>query len=268
MAQLNSFLAAQRTIGNPQQTIRAIEQALGPQKITVGGVSATTHFARVLVAADFRMKRIAMGFDPSPVKDLPSYLQMVSAGSVGRGPQSAMPRWWLEAKYEPVSTDGDGLAWRLKPAAVECLTENDFVAADGTRRTSDKANPQAQKWAATMTKNYDERAKADSTFGQLRSIMDLAVVAALIKKEGLVGFANLEIPTLMGSEYVQYFNAPKEVASIASFIRKGNNWIISASGGVKFQPWQMADNTKQDKSVLTEREKISTQVGSARWWWN
>ncbi|HWB01240.1 MAG TPA: DUF1598 domain-containing protein, partial [Pirellulales bacterium] len=44
-----------------------IERALGPQQIRIGGVPASSHFARVLVAADYRMKQIGMGHEKSPV---------------------------------------------------------------------------------------------------------------------------------------------------------------------------------------------------------
>ena len=36
------------------------EKALGPQKISINGVPKTSHFARMLVASDYKMKRIAM----------------------------------------------------------------------------------------------------------------------------------------------------------------------------------------------------------------
>ena len=49
-----------------------MEEALGPQTISITGVPPTSHFARVIVAADFRMKRLAMDFEPAPVDDMPS----------------------------------------------------------------------------------------------------------------------------------------------------------------------------------------------------
>ena len=58
-----------------------MEQALGPQTITVTGVPATSHFARVMVAADYRMKRLSMNMEPAPIAGLPSYLEMMSGGS-------------------------------------------------------------------------------------------------------------------------------------------------------------------------------------------
>ena len=53
---------------------RQMEEAVGPQTITVTGMPATSHFARVIVAADFRMKRLAMDFEPAPVDGMPSFL--------------------------------------------------------------------------------------------------------------------------------------------------------------------------------------------------
>ena len=60
---LRRHVSGLATIGDPQQTGRGIEQALGPQTITVSGIPATTHFAHVLVAADYRMKRLGMNLD-------------------------------------------------------------------------------------------------------------------------------------------------------------------------------------------------------------
>jgi len=38
----------------------------------VTDVAPDTHFAQVLVAADWTMKRLAMGFDPAPTDELPA----------------------------------------------------------------------------------------------------------------------------------------------------------------------------------------------------
>ena len=58
---------------DPQPVMAAIEQALGPQTISVTGVPDTSHFARVLVAADYRMKRLAMGFESRRFAGCPAF---------------------------------------------------------------------------------------------------------------------------------------------------------------------------------------------------
>ena len=47
--------------------------------ISITGVPASSHFARVMVAADFRMKRLAMNFQPAPMDNMPSFLSRLGA---------------------------------------------------------------------------------------------------------------------------------------------------------------------------------------------
>ena len=70
LARMQQFLASSGEMlsSDPNAAIIEIEESLGPQRITVAGVPTTSHFARVMVAADFRMKCLAMNFEPSPVK--------------------------------------------------------------------------------------------------------------------------------------------------------------------------------------------------------
>ncbi|HUY33426.1 MAG TPA: DUF1598 domain-containing protein, partial [Pirellulales bacterium] len=81
------------TKADPESFARGMEKELGPQKVTIRGVPTNSHFAAVLLAADYRMKRIAMAFERSPVRGLTSFLQMLKQG--GDGPQNVFPRWWL-----------------------------------------------------------------------------------------------------------------------------------------------------------------------------
>jgi len=255
---------------------RRMEQALGPQKITVTGIPESSHFARALVAADFRMKRLGMGFERAAVDGMPSFLDMFSGRRPGtrqttsvpgaRGLQNMMPRWWLAPNYEPLRRDAEGLAWELRGTGVKCLTEQDMMLAGGGRQHSGQSEPVAEKWANTFTDNFEELAREDSTFGQLRNVMDLAVVAALMSKEGLTQFAGLEMPQLTGGTALDEYPAPRSVASQASLVKKGRNWIISVSGGVQIFPWQVADRTEISEELATARP--TREAGdSAAWYW-
>src|SRR5262249_10184276 len=53
-------------------TLRRLEEAVGPQQITIHGVPEDSRFARVMVAADILMKRLALGFARPAVADSPS----------------------------------------------------------------------------------------------------------------------------------------------------------------------------------------------------
>ena len=73
---MRAHVARLSTVGNRGSTATGIEKALGRQAVTATGVPATSHFASVLVAADYRMKRMAMKFERAPVSGMPSFLDM------------------------------------------------------------------------------------------------------------------------------------------------------------------------------------------------
>jgi hypothetical protein len=268
VARLRQYVSKLHTIGaNPDATRESIAQTLGRQRISVAGVPTTSHFARVLVAADYRMKRIAMGFEPAPVHGLPSFLQMMQ--STRRGMANMMPRWWLEPDFQPLLRDREGLTWQLRGTSVKALTEEDFFLANGSREHTGRANPTAQHWANLMSAKYEQLAVADPVFGQLQNCMELAIVAALLTKENLPQKAEADLSTLLDSGRldIDHFAAPQEVDSQASMLQRGSNWIISASGGVKINPWAAAEKTEESQSLAAPHAKAAP-VAAGNWWWN
>jgi hypothetical protein len=261
MRQLSPHLSAR---GGVQLAARQMEEAVGPQTITVTGVPESSHFARVLVAADFRMKRLAMDFERAAVDGLPSFLDMVKGRRTGL--HNSMPRWWLAPKYEPLRRDAEGLAWELRGQGVQCMTEQDFLNDAGQRQHTGKADPTAQKWADNFTQKFEELAREDSSFGQLRNVMDLAVVAALLVKERLLERAQFEAPNLLGEQPLDEYPAPRLVASQASFVKAGRNWIVSVSGGVQIFPWQVADRTEVANDLAQARTVPAIESQNA-WYW-
>lgn len=248
----------------PALASRRIEQALGRQQITVTGVPASSHYARVLVAADFRMKRLAMNFQPAPVDGMPSYLHLFRAR--GAGVQNMLPRWWLATHYDPVLQDAEGLAWEIRGQGVKCMTEDELVSSSGERQRTGQASSAAKKWADTLTERFDELANEDSAFGHLRNVMDASVAAALLVKEGLLEHVGLELPAMTADYELEQYNTPQTVASQASFIKKNGRWIISASGGVQMTPWQVAERIEKSDALAPVREQATAGLGDA-WWW-
>ena len=138
---LERYLARQQRFHS--SVARGMEEALGPQQITITGVPADSHFARVLVAADFQMKRFAMGLESAPIDGLPSFIQLIKQGR-GRV-DNLMPRWWMACDYEALGKTADGLGWQIRGRGVKVMTEDDIVHADGTTTGSGRANPVAEE---------------------------------------------------------------------------------------------------------------------------
>lgn len=248
-----------RKVSNPQLYSRRLEEALGPQQILLNGVPTSSHFARVMVAADFRMKRLAMNFDKAPIDKMPSFLKMASGRNL-----SMTPRWWLAPKYDALARDADGLAWQLRGQGVQCKTEEDHFNEAGQRESSRPASPAAQRWADNFTSRYDELAEQDSAFGMLRNVMDLAVIAALIEKEELLSVAGLQLPHLLNDVQLAEYHVPRSVPTQASFVKSRGGYTVSASGGIQMLPWHIADKTEEVASVSETRQQFSAEPKS--WW--
>jgi len=268
IARLQALLRTQKTIGpNPDATLVAMQNAVGPQQVTVGGVPGDSRFARVLVAADYRLKRVGMGLEQSGIPELPSYLSMVPPGSTSA---STLPRFWLEADYEPISRDPDELAWRINGRRMKCLTENDIVDAAGGRTAKAAPDTTAKKWCDLMTTNYDRLAGKQPIFGELVNCVDLAVVAALVHGRQLAGRAGLDLAPLLDAKALPLpsYDVPASVPTVAHGLKKGSRWVVSASGGVLFQPWSFAANTSDSADMAEVRTVALAARPADGWWWD
>ena len=268
VARLQALLRTQKTIGpNPDATLMAMQNAMGPQQVTVGGVPGDSRFARVLVAADYRLKRVGMGLEPSGIPELPSYLSMVPPGSSAA---TTLPRFWLEADYEPISRDPDELAWRINGRRMKCLTENDLFDAKGARTAKAAPDAIAKKWCDLMTTHYDRLAGKQPVFAELVNCVDLAVVAALLHGRQLAGRAELDLSPLLDAKVLPLpaYDVPTSVPTVAHGLKKGNRWVVSASGGVIFQPWGFAANTSDSPDIAESRTLALAARPADGWWWD
>jgi hypothetical protein len=179
-----------------------------------------------------------------------------------------MPRWWMACNYEPLAKSEDGLAWELRGPGVKVMTEDEIIGADGSVKGSGKANPVAQEWSDLMTEHYDELSAKEPIFGELRNLMDMCVISALISKEGLLERANLELPTILGEnsklELASNY-APKSIATQCSFVKRDREYLITASGGVDIASWEVASKAVTEPGVGQIREK-ATPKNSGMWW--
>jgi len=257
-----------KTATYSEATVERLEQALGPQQVTITGVPASSHFAHVLVAADFLMKRLGMKFERSPVDGLPSYMELLAGRSAAR-PKSAMPRWWIAPKYDPLLKDADGLAWELRGNGVQTLTEDGYLGSSGAVTTTGREDPLAKKWADTMTEKYPALAKAMPVFAELRNCIDLAVVSALLVKEDLPRKAGCDLSLLLDESRIAVaeYPVPKMVDSKASLIRKGRDWIISLSGGIQVDSWSALEHI-ETTAELPKSRAAAVPAASNRWWWD
>jgi hypothetical protein len=265
IAKLLAYLKHEKNLAaNPDATARAMEELVGPQVISFNAVPPTSHFAAVLIAADYRMKRLGMGLEPSPVAGMPSYMEMA-----GGAPANLFPRWWLTTNYDSLLKSPEGDAWELRGVGVKAMTEDARFEADGKRKTTGASSPLAKKWADSMTARYEELSAKLPVFTELRNAIDMAVVAHLIVRENLDQKAGLDVEALASPSIpTSEVNVPREIPSQASFVRKNKNVVMSVSGGVEITPADVVKNRENSEALAPIRTKAAADPTVWQWWWN
>ncbi len=248
---------------------RMYRDEVGYQEITIKGVSPRTHFAQVLVEADYNMKLIGIGLEKPPV----NITSFIDAATVRSG--SGLQRWYFQPNYNSVTVAEDSLAMELTGSGVKLVGEDERVSRQGQRTRTGKANKASRKFTTSFTKSYDNLANVSSVYGELRNLMDLSIAAAFIQKMNLYQKSGWSMDTF-GDESVvsvERFRAPQKVDAVLNAVWKGSYLMPAIAGGVTIQP-RLALNSDQ---VTVDTEGKINEVKSSivldnlkdgQWWWD
>src|SRR5262245_46349030 len=172
-----------------------VANSLGMAEIRVFGISPRTHFARVLVEADYRMKRIGIGAEPPPVK-MTTFLDALQSPQ-----QGMLQRWWLTPDYKCFKLAADGMAAEIIGQGVQLQAEDKLIGPGGTlAAASGRPNKASELFTLSFTRKYPEIAAASPVYAQLRSVIDLAVAAALIRRSDYYAKAGWRASVLRDEE--------------------------------------------------------------------
>lgn len=270
LARMQQFLAR---VGSPNPNLIAgqLQEALGQQTITVGGVPANTHFAQVLVEADYRMKLIGIGLEKADAP-INSYVSRVNPAFVSK---NALQRWYFVPDYQRIKATEDGLAMEMVGEGVRLVGEDEVVSKDGARRQLGTNNRASNLFVREFTENYTKLAKANPVYAQLRNCIDMAVAAAFMKQHDLFTKAGWTMGVLADeSKYaVETENAPQKVASAVNALWKGQTLMTPIGGGVMINPTEAlaAANVKLDedgKLAIERNTVVEAAKTSSNWWWD
>lgn len=215
---------------------RDLEQHLGEQDVVYFGLPPETRTARILLEADYRMKLIGIGkLDGG--RNIPDYFQLLkqSGQSSGGKPLEAL-RWWLTLRHDAIRHSPDRTTFEITGSTVLAQSENQFVSARGEHLATGLSEPINRRFAENLTKHYDELAERDPVFAELRNVFDLAVVAALLRTQGLArsaGWQHLPFTTDLG--YTPPRLPPrKTVPSVVNHkVFGGRDIVVQVAGGVQ-----------------------------------
>ena len=248
-------------------------KALGRQDITITGVPADSRVARVLVEADYKMKLIGIG-QLDAGKDVPGIFGLMSADERKDSSLDAL-RWWLSMKYSQVLHSAAGDAFQLVGPAVLCQSENEFVNARGERVATGQAEGSNQTFARNFTEHYAELSRKDRVFSDLQNIFDLALVAALVNRQGLAEQAGWDMGVFAnhGEFRPAVHPVPRTVDSVVNHrVYNGHDVVVQVAGGVRADLGSLLADRKTIKAtprlngIAPAARPASLAID--RWWWD
>jgi hypothetical protein len=257
--------------GQEQFIVNGLRERLGMQIITVGGVSPKTHFAQVLVEADYRMKLIGIGLEQPPVR-LTSYVERANPAQVA---SNALQRWYFVPDYQCVRVSDDSLAMELVGEGVRLVGANEVVGRDGRRGVAARGNRASDAFVKAFTKVYPKLADRAPVYAQLRNCIDLAIAAAFIQNQDYYNLVHWT-PTLFDNESdypVETLNPPQQVESAVNSLWKGNRLVTPIGGGVEVRATEAIDTTNllDDEGAKVEEARAAidlSKLAPDQWWWD
>jgi hypothetical protein len=247
---------------------QGMEESLGMAEVRVFSVSPRTHFAHVLIEADYRMKLIGIGREPPPVR-MPTYLSAMSAPR-----ESTLARWWFTPDYDCVRVTADRLAMELAGQGVRLQAEDKLVGADGSLAAgASLPNKASEAFTTAFTKNYAEIAARSPVYAQMRNCIDLLIAAAFLRQQDFYGKADWTATTFLDEAAlpVETLAAPQKARCVAVSQWKGNRLLTPAGGGVSIRADEALAEDKllnDENGALASRRAATAIPKDHRWWWD
>ena len=273
LQRMQQFLSSVRGRVQPNDANRLVyglKNNLGLQTVSIRGIPTDTHFARVLVEADYRMKLIGIGLERLPMR-FQSYVDRANPSAVAA---NAMERWYFQPRYDGIAVSEDGLAMKINERGVQLVGENERVAG-GKRTITRRVNKASQAFCQDFTTKFPMIADRVRIYAELRQLMDVSIAAAYIHEQDFYGQAEWAMPVL-GNESafeVQTYTAPEQVETAVNAVWRGNTLMTPLGGGVQMNPRKALSS----ETLVIDREGRNNEVKQSagpssledgQWWWD
>ncbi|MEI6241070.1 MAG: DUF1598 domain-containing protein [Planctomycetia bacterium] len=250
------------------EIVSGMRQALGTQVVRVDGVSPATHFAQVMVEADYRMKLIGIGLERPPVK-MATWIELASAGSVAA---NALQRWYFVPDYQCVRVSEDDLAIELVGRGVKLVGADEAVLPDGRRMSADRADRASKMFTDAFTKKYPEIAARNPVYAQLRNLVDMAVAAAYLQEHDAYGRTQWGAEAIRDEKAypIERHAVPLEVETAINAVWRQNRLLTPIGGGVTMQPTIALESPNllmDEEGTVAKAHAAAVQIPAGRWWW-
>lgn len=253
-----------------QQLANGMRQSLGMQTVSIKGVPANTHFAQVLVEADYRMKLIGIGLQ-DPIIPMQTWIERTTPGANA----NALQRWYFQADYSSVGTNEAGTALRLQGQGVKLSGEKETVQNDGKRKRTGAVGDKASSgFTKEFTEKFPKIAEVIPVFFEMRNLFDISVAAAFIQDRHLYEKSGWDLGVFANDSRfnVNTTNGITQVESAINAVWKDSQLITPIGGGIHIAARKLVEPsaTRVDNEIDSQRGKIEApkDLSADQWWWD
>jgi hypothetical protein len=238
-----------------------------PQNVRLIGVPSNTRFARVMLAADYKLKDASNG-----TIELPGVTNMMqaaldsmtaAAGNNQRAEMDVTSRFWFSAGESSYSA-GQTTAL-LTRVDVELLTEVEFATESGQLKGTGKTNKLSEQFACEVSTHFPSIADRDPTYQDLWNLFRWMALVRIMIDEQAIEKSGVDFAVLLDRFAPAELSVPTTVPGRSAVGRRdgaGYVFRVPSCGGVeiKFEK----DGLARDNSYTEMREQIGDRVLAAR----
>ena len=214
------------------------------------GVSPDTHFAQVLVEADYRMKLIGIGLEDPPVK-MTTFIDKATPAVAAQRPAPLVLRARLQVRPNGRRRHRDGTGRRRREAGRRERS------GAGRRHAAGFGRPEERRQHAVHddlhARSIRKSPRRKPVYAQLRNLIDMSIAAAFIQQQDYYGQAELEGRHADERREVPDSDLPSSAASRHGRDERveGESLLTPVAGGV----------TIQARQALTKENLIADERG-------
>jgi hypothetical protein len=250
-----------------EQVGKGMQQALGMADVRVFGISPRTHFAEVLIEADYRMKLIGIGAEQPPVK-MATFISSLDSPKNGN-----LQRWWFTPNYDCLRVTDDRLGFELVGQGVQLQSEDKTIGPAGKLGEGSPPSKPSLAYTSAFTNKYEEIAAKSPVYAQLRGMIDLAILAAFIRKHDYYAQVDWQADVLRDERQfaIETHDTPKEAQCVAHSLWKGSRLLTPAGGGVSIVADEALEEARLQPDAKGEVAKLRSGLSAKdpqHWWWD
>lgn len=276
LQQLEPAIHAGATVAATDAAVYRWQEACeSPQRVSVLGVPPDVAFARVMVTADYDMKRLADGTDDTGLPGMSSVADLSMAGmraALRRHQRPAMGaqmnRFWLtagEVSYE----EADGVTW-IPDCPVQVRTHQTGADVGGNLRDVAGNDPAAEDFAFRFSRLYSQVAELRPVYRQLANLFQLFALTQAMRFRQADSRAGLDLGYLLhvfpvaesrvarelpGRFAVKRFHSEQDVAGG----REITQFWLPSCGGVEMGVEASAGQFRENPSLASLGKRVLDQ---------